>query len=204
MLGVDKRKRVKQRTATRASERSEDLRAQARPLFPDLVYTASSDSKMPAEEHTKQLHQELEEAHAELALFTPSKGEGAVKIESHDRVCGCGSGRLSGGSEPEGMPTRNIFGMSSSFEADNSEHGKTPVPMFARACHPWPTVDWWHKEIEVPTLTVGTSECRLIVGRLLTPSRFVPKGSFLGRSFSSSSCFHTQSFYQVANSRGTL
>ena len=42
---------------------------------------------------------ELEEDHAELALLTPSKGEGAVRLDRHDRICGCGSGRLSGSSE---------------------------------------------------------------------------------------------------------
>ena len=64
-----------------------------------MICTASSDSKTSAEEKTKQLYQELEEAHAELALLTPSKGEGAIRLDRHDRICGCGSGRLSGSSE---------------------------------------------------------------------------------------------------------
>ena len=101
-------------------------RSSAPPVPLILVCTVSSDSKTSAEEHTKQLYQELEEAHAELALFT-SKGRGAIGPESHDIVHGCGSPRLSGGSEPEGMLARKISGMSSLFEEENSEHGKTPV-----------------------------------------------------------------------------
>ncbi|CAN0463276.1 unnamed protein product [Ascophyllum nodosum] len=54
-----------------------------------FIQTELEDSKTSAEEKTKQLYQELEEVHAELALLTPSKGEGAVRLDRHDRICGC-------------------------------------------------------------------------------------------------------------------
>ena len=93
-------------------------------------FFAFPDSKSTREEQTKHLHQELEKAHAELALLTSGKGDGHVSIGSHGSGSGSGSGsgngRREGESEAYGTPTQRLLSMGL-FEEVNSEHRTVPV-----------------------------------------------------------------------------
>ena len=88
----------------------------------------SSDSKSTIEEQTKHLYQELEEAHAELALLTSGKGDSPVSIGSHGSGSGSdsGNGRREGESEAYRTPTQRLLSMGL-FEEVNSEHMTVPV-----------------------------------------------------------------------------
>ena len=87
-----------------------------------------SDSKSTIEEQTKHLYQELEKAHAELALLTSGKGDGHVSIGSHGSGSGSGSGngKREGESEAYRTPTQRLLSMGL-FEEVNSEHRTVPV-----------------------------------------------------------------------------
>ena len=141
-----------------------------------MICTASSDSKTSAEEKTKQLHQELEEAHAELALLTPSKGEGAVRLDRHDRIFGCGSGRLSGSSEHGKILVSN-----------DREEGVSPLTCPRLMAQGVGNPDYDSRNGRVPSNRVEASYAEQ--GR----------GSILGRSFSSS----TRTGTGVVLSRGS-
>ena len=149
-----------------------------------LICTACSDSKTSPGEKTKQLYQELEEAHTEIALLTPRKGEGAVRIDRHDRVCGCGSGRLSGKSEPEGMLTQNTFSMSSLFEAGSSGHGKTLVSNGREGVSPLTCRRLMAQGVRNPDS--DSRNGRVPSNRVEASYAEQGRGSFLGRPFSSS------------------
>ena len=89
-------------------------------------FFVSSDSKSTIEEQTKHLHQELEKAHAELALLTSGKGDGHVSIGSQGSGSGSGNGRREGESEAYRTPTQRLLSMGL-FEEVNSEHRTVPV-----------------------------------------------------------------------------
>ena len=83
-----------------------------------MAYFVSSELKTTTEETTRQLYEDLEDAHAELALITSMRGKGAV------RLAGSCSGSQSTGSGIEGK--RRCFQTTSS-EEDNSDQGATPL-----------------------------------------------------------------------------
>ena len=89
-----------------------------------FVPFVSSESKSTIEEQTKHLYQELEKAHAELALLTSGKGDGHVSIGSHGS--GSGNGKPEGESEAYRTPTQRLLSMGL-FEEVNSEHRTVPV-----------------------------------------------------------------------------
>ncbi|CAN0361499.1 unnamed protein product [Ascophyllum nodosum] len=71
-----------------------------------FAQTELEESKSTIEEQTKHLYQELEKAHAELALLTSGKGDGHVSIGSHGTAAATGSRK---GSQRHTERRRNAF-----------------------------------------------------------------------------------------------